>query len=142
MKKGLKIQVQLLGLIRQFKQRRVILTLALVIGLLSGIAAILLKNLTHFVEINAKSWLLGDHSSTLSYILPLVGILVTMLFVKYLLKQDIGHGVSKILFSISKRKGHLKPHNTWSSMVASSLTVGMGGSVGLEAPIVLTGSSI
>ena len=65
-----------------------------------------------------------------------------MIFVHYLLKQDIGHGVSKILFSISKRKGHLKAHNTWSSMVASSLTVGLGGSVGLEAPIVLTGSSI
>jgi CIC family chloride channel protein len=57
-------------------------------------------------------------------------------------KQDIGHGVSKILFSISKRKGHLKPHNTWSSMLASSITVGFGGSVGLEAPITLTGASI
>ena len=78
----------------------------------------------------------------LSFLLPLAGIFITMIFVKYLLKQDIGHGVSKILFSISKRKGHLKPHNTWSSMVASSLTVGLGGSVGLEAPIVLTGSSI
>ncbi len=71
-----------------------------------------------------------------------MGITLTVVFVKYLLKQDIGHGVSKILFSISKRKGHLKPHNTWSSMVASSLTVGLGGSVGLEAPIVLTGASI
>ncbi len=127
--------------IRDINQRRLILGLSLVIGLLSGLAAILLKNLTHFVEHKSSSMLRGE-SSEFSFLLPLAGIFITMVFVKFLLKQDIGHGVSKILFSISKRKGHLKPHNTWSSMVASSLTVGLGGSVGLEAPIVLTGSSI
>jgi CIC family chloride channel protein len=136
------IQLKILDAIRGIKLRRLILGLSLIIGLLSGLAAILLKNLTHFVEYKSKSWLLGDHSSELSFLLPLAGIMITMAFVKYLLKQDIGHGVSKILFSISKRKGHLKPHNTWSSMLASSVTVGLGGSVGLEAPIVLTGSSI
>ena len=129
-------------LIRQIKHRQLILALSVLIGVLSGTAAVLLKNLTHFVEFKSKAWLLGDHSSELTYLLPLGGIMLTMLFVKYLLKQDIGHGISKILFSISKRKGHLKPHNTWSSMLASSITVGLGGSVGLEAPIVLTGSSI
>ena len=87
-----KAQQFILEGIRGIKHRRLMLGLALVIGLLSGTAAVLLK-------------------------------------------QDIGHGVSKILFSISRRKGHLKPHNTWSSMLASSLTVGLGGSVGLEAPI-------
>jgi len=102
----------------------------------------LLKNLTHFVELKSKSWLLGDECSELTFLLPLCGIMLTMLFVKYLLKQYIGHGISKILFAISKRMGHLKPHNMWSSMLASSLTVGLGGSVGLEAPIVLTGSSL
>jgi CIC family chloride channel protein len=137
-----KAQRFILESIRGIKQRRLMLGLALIIGLLSGTAAVLLKNLTHFVETKSKSLLLGDHSSELGFLLPLGGIMLTMLFVKYLLKQDIGHGVSKILFSISKRKGHLKPHNTWSSMLASSLTVGFGGSVGLEAPIVLTGSSI
>lgn len=118
------------------------LALAVIIGLLSGTAAVLLKNLTHFVEHQAKSWLLGGTFSEMTFLLPLGGILLTMLFVRYLLKQDIGHGISKILFAISKRKGYLKAHNTWSSMAASSLTVGLGGSVGLEAPIVLTGSSI
>ena len=129
-------------LIRRIRHRQLILALSVLIGVLSGTAAVLLKNLTHFVEFKSKAWLLGDHSSELTYLLPLGGIMLTMLFVKYLLKQDIGHGISKILFSISKRKGHLKPHNTWSSMLASSITVGLGGSVGLEAPIVLTGSSI
>ena len=124
------------------RHRRLMLALSVIIGLLSGIAAALLKNLTHFVEFKSKSWLLGDHSSEMSYLLPLGGIMLTMLFVQYLLKQDIGHGISKILFAISTRNGQMKPHNTWSSMFASSLTVGLGGSVGLEAPIVLTGSSI
>ncbi len=135
-------QIRILRLLRRFRHRQLILALSLVIGLLSGLAATLLKNLTHFVESRSKIWLLGDQSSELYYLLPLAGITLTMLFVHYLLKQDIGHGVSKILFAISKRKGHLKAHNTWSSMLASSLTVGFGGSVGLEAPIVLTGSSI
>ncbi len=142
MKNKLHIQRRLLDLIRHIKQRQLILALSLIIGLLSGGAAILLKNLTHFVEHRSQSLLFGDDHSKIVFILPIVGILITVLFVSYLLKQDIGHGVSKILFSISKRKGHLKPHNTWSSMLASSITVGLGGSVGLEAPIVLTGASI
>lgn len=126
----------------RIRQRRLILILSLVVGLLSGLAAILLKNLTHFVEHRSQQTLLGSDHTGVGFLLPFAGIFLTMLFVKYLLKQDIGHGVSKILFAISKRKGHLKPHNTWSSMAASSMTVGLGGSVGLEAPIVLTGSSI
>ena len=142
MRKNLHIQLSLLRMIRQIRQRRLILALSLLIGLLSGIAAILLKNLTHLVEHKTIAILLGESSSGISYILPLIGILITVVFVTYILKQDIGHGISKILYSISKRKGHLKAHNTWSSMIASSVTVGLGGSVGLEAPIVLTGSSI
>lgn len=142
MSRTLHIQRKLLDFIRHIKQRQLILALSLIIGLLSGGAAILLKNLTHFIEDRSRTLLLGETTSSISYILPLVGILITVLFVSYLLKQDIGHGVSKILFSISKRKGHLKPHNTWSSILASSFTVGLGGSVGLEAPIVLTGASI
>lgn len=137
-----KFTVRIRTLIGHIRHRQLMLALSVIIGLLSGTAAVLLKNLTHFVEYNAKSWLLGDTFSELTFLLPLGGIMLTMLFVRYLLKQDIGHGISKILFAISKRKGHLKPHNTWSSMFASSLTVGLGGSVGLEAPIVLTGSSI
>jgi chloride channel protein, CIC family len=136
------IQEKILEFIRGINQRRLLLGLSMLVGLLAGLAAVLLKNLTHFVELKSKSLLLGDHSNDLSFLLPLGGIFASMVFVKHILKQDIGHGVSKILFSISKRKGHLKPHNTWSSMLASSITVGLGGSVGLEAPITLTGSAI
>jgi len=142
MSRKLHIQKRLLGFIRHIKQRQLILALSLVIGLLSGVAAIILKNLTHFVEHRSKALLMGESESVLTHILPLIGIIITVMFVSYILKQDIGHGVSKILFAISKRKGHMKAHNTWSSMLASSVTVGLGGSVGLEAPIVLTGASI
>lgn len=142
MERAFYIQRKLLELIRRLRQRHLVLILALVIGLFSGLAAIVLKNLTHLVEHRSRSFLMGEDGANFALLLPLIGIILTVIFVRYLLKQDIGHGVSKILFSISKRKGHLKPHNTWSSMIASSITVGLGGSVGLEAPIVLTGSSI
>lgn len=128
--------------LRNAQQRRIILVLSMIIGLLSGLAAIFLKNLTHFIEHKSKSWILEQNGFDLSFLFPFLGITITVVFVRYLLKQDIGHGISKILFAISKRKGHLKPHNTWSSMLAGSITVGLGGSVGLEAPIVITGASI
>lgn len=78
----------------------------------------------------------------LNFVIPLTGIFLTVLFVRKLIKDDLGHGVSKVLHAISKNNGYIKPHNTFSSVVASSLTVGFGGSVGLEAPVVLTGSAI
>ena len=108
MRKSIQIQLILLRYIRQIRQRRLILALSLIIGFLSGMAAILLKNLTHFVEHRTKSILLGESSANISFILPLIGILITVIFVTYLLKQDIGHGISKILYTISKRKSHLK----------------------------------
>ena len=70
------------------------------------------------------------------------GIFLTGLFVRYVVKDDISHGVTKILYAISRRQGRIKRHNTWSSIIASSITIGFGGSVGAEAPIVLTGSAI
>ena len=72
----------------------------------------------------------------------MLGILITVLIVKYFIKDNLGHGVSKILYAISKKGGYIKPHNTWSSILTSTFTIGFGGSVGAEAPIVYTGSSI
>lgn len=71
-----------------------------------------------------------------------MGILLTVIFAKYIIRDNIGHGISRILYSISRKHGRIKPHNMYSSIIGSTLTVGFGGSVGLEAPIVLTGSSI
>ena len=73
---------------------------------------------------------------------PLFGMLLALLFVHYVVRDNIGHGVSRVLYAISKRESRIKNHNTWSSLVATTLTIAFGGSVGAEAPIVLTGSSI
>ncbi|WP_238768662.1 chloride channel protein [Maribellus maritimus] len=128
--------------IANIPERRFLYLLSLIIGLLSGIAALVLKNLIHFVEEELTGWFAVEGFSYLYLVYPLIGIFFTVLFVRFFIKDDLGHGVSKILYAISKKASRLKPHNTYSSMVASSLTIGFGGSVGSEAPIVLTGASI
>lgn len=132
----------LLWRIRNIPDWNFILILSVLVGILTGFAAVLLKNLAHTTYELVLKGFTFEKEVVLSFIIPMTGIILTVLFVKYLIKDDLGHGVSKILFSISKKKGYLKPHNAYSSVVASSLTVGFGGSVGLEAPVVLTGSAI
>jgi len=127
--------------IKNISERKFLYILSIVVGLLSGLAALILKHLIHFI---AKE-LTDDMDMGVNYLYllyPFIGILLAVLFVRYFIKDDIGHGVSKILYAISKKSGKLKPHKMYSAMVASSLTIGFGGSVGAEAPIVLTGASI
>ena len=116
--------------------------LAFLIGLLTAAAAILLKN----IIFQLKELLTANIATTgLSYlylVYPAIGIVIASLFVHFLVKDDISHGITKVLFALSQRKARIKPHNMWSSLVASSMTIGFGGSVGAEAPIVLTGSAI
>ncbi|MCD6354993.1 MAG: chloride channel protein [Prolixibacteraceae bacterium] len=128
--------------IANISERNFIYLLSIVIGLLSGLAAITLKNLIHFVAQKLTHWFAVDGISYLYLVYPLIGIFLTVLFVKFVVRDDIGHGVSKILYAISRKSSRLKSHNNYSSLVASSLTIGLGGSVGSEAPIVLTGASI
>jgi len=127
---------------RLIGRRRLILILSFVIGILSGLAAVVLKNTIHLL--NELLQLILDKSSfnLLFLALPGVGIIIAMLYVRYFVKDNIGHGVSRVLFAISKGGGKIKKHNTYSSMVASTITIGFGGSVGAEAPVVLTGSAI
>lgn len=123
-------------------QKRLIYLLALIVGLLSALAAAVLKNAIHFLhEILTEGFVKGS-ASFLLLAYPIIGIILTVLFVKFFVKDEISHGVSRILFAISRKKSRIKPHNNWSSLIASSLTIGFGGSVGAEAPIVLTGASI
>lgn len=128
--------------IANISEKSFIYLLSLFIGLIAGVAAIVLKNLIHFVEERLTLWITVDSLSYWYLIYPMIGIFLTVLFVKFIIKDNIGHGVAKILFSISRQNSRLKPHNSYSSMIASSLTIGLGGSVGAEAPIVLTGASI
>ncbi len=124
------------------KQRRLVLLLSMVIGILSGLAAVLLKNTVHLTNELITSGFDFAEGNYLYLAFPLIGIGLTVLFASFIIKDDIGHGVSRILFAISKKHGWIKSHNMYSSMVGSTLTIGFGGSMGLEAPIVLTGSSI
>ena len=128
--------------IANIPEKNFIYLLSLFIGLCAGLAALILKTLIHFVEVKLTRWVAVESISYWYLIYPLIGIFLTVLFVKYVVKDNIGHGVAKILFSISSKNSRLKSHNTYSSMIASSLTIGFGGSVGAEAPIVLTGASI
>ncbi len=128
--------------IARISERNFIYVLSLVTGILTGFAALFLKKLVHFVEFLVSDWLPANTFNFLYLLLPLVGISLTFLFVRYVAREDINHGISKILFSISRKGGRIKRHNTWTSMVASSLTIASGGSVGAEAPIVLTGAAI
>jgi len=123
-------------------QQRLIILLSLVIGIASGLAAVMLKNIVHLTNYHITRDFHFERENFLYLALPLIGLFLTVLYVKYFVKDDIGHGVSKILYSISRKNGIIKKHNTFSSMIASTLTVAFGGSVGLEAPIVLTGSAI
>ncbi|HKL34617.1 MAG TPA: chloride channel protein [Tangfeifania sp.] len=128
--------------IANIPERQFIYILSLIVGIVSGLAALALKSSIHFVAEKLTYWFSADSISYLYLVYPLIGIFLTVLFVRFIIKDDIGHGVSKILYSISKQGSRLKKHNTWSSMISSSLTIGFGGSVGAEAPIVLTGASI
>lgn len=127
---------------KYMSERQFILLLALLVGISTAFAASLMKFLIHQIES-----LLTNHFDNLGInwlylVYPVVGIWLTSLFVRRIVKDDIGHGVTKILYAISRKQSRIKTHNTWTSVVASSITIGFGGSVGGEAPIVLTGSAI
>ncbi len=127
---------------RHIKERTFILGISFLVGICTALAAILLKTGIHSIQHVLTGRIVDENANYLYLIYPIVGILLSGLFVKYVVRDDISHGVTKILYAISQRKSRIKPHNTWSSLVASSITIGFGGSVGAEAPIVLTGSAI
>lgn len=128
--------------VRNIGHRNFVLILALIIGLISGLAAVLLKNTVHYTHYFLTRGFDTQGGNLLYLAYPLLGMALTVLFVRYVVKDNISHGVSRILYAISKNNGFIRSHNNYSSLIASTITVGFGGSVGLEAPIVLTGASI
>lgn len=127
---------------KNIKEKRFILILSFLVGIFTALAALILKVLIHWI----KNFLTENFDTTaanyLYLVYPVVGIFLAGLFVRHVVRDDISHGVTRILYAISRRQGRIKRHNTWSSIIASSITIGFGGSVGAEAPIVLTGSAI
>lgn len=129
---------------RHVSDMQLLYVLSVVVGLVCGIAAVLLKNTVHYTYlfITDVSWFSINTGNWLFLAYPMIGIILTTLFVKHIIRTDIGHGVSNVLYAISRKNGYLAPHHCYSSILASSITVAFGGSVGLEAPTVLTGSAI
>ena len=127
---------------KHIKEKHFILVISFLVGICTAVSAILLKQLIHFIQHILTGNFSAIGANYLYLLYPVVGILLAGLFVKYVVRDDISHGVTKILYAISQRKSRIKPHNMWTSIVASSVTIGFGGSVGAEAPIVLTGAAI
>lgn len=128
--------------ISRMSERNQTLVLSVLVGIVVGFAAVLLQFLIHFLQVNLKGVFSGGMSGILYLVLPGVGMLLALLFCKYGIRDNIGHGVTKALLAVSKHESRIKPHNMWSSVAASSVTIGLGGSVGAEAPIVYTGAAI
>ena len=131
-----------LAWLKRQPEQRLMIILAIVVGLGSGAAAVILKKLIELIGGLLTGWFDASWNNLLLLVYPGVGMLLSLLFVRYVVRDDIGHGVTKVLFSISRNNSRIKSHNMWSSLLSSSVTIGFGGSVGAEAPIVYTGAAI
>lgn len=132
----------LLRLRTKVQPKHFTLFLSLIVGLLSGFAVVIIKNSVHFTQHLLTLGLVKDYQNYLFFVYPIIGLYLTYLFIKYILKKPIGHGIPNVLYAISKNNSVIKAYNLFASIIASSLTVGFGGSVGLEGPTVSTNSAI
>lgn len=123
-------------------EKRKLIILSFVVGISSGLAAVILESLVRAIHRGLTSWFDGSLDNFLYLVYPGIGMLLSLILLRFLIKDNIGHGVTKVLVAVSKNDSRIKPHNMWSSILTSSLTIGFGGSVGAEAPIVYTGAAI
>lgn len=127
---------------RHIRERTFLIVLALVVGTVCGLAAQLLKWLIHLIGRLLTSHLETATGNWVLLVFPVIGILIVTLFIRFVVKDNISHGVTRVLFAISRNKSRLKKKNCYASLVASAITIGFGGSVGAEGPIVFTGAAI
>lgn len=127
---------------QHIKEKSFVILLALVVGVLAGLAAMVLKWMIHLISGTLTADLNVSEGNYLYIIYPVIGILLACWYVRYVVRDNISHGVTRVLYAISQNKSRLKPHNMYTSIVASSITIGFGGSVGAEGPIVYTGAAI
>ena len=127
---------------RNLTDKQTTQVLAFFVGILAAVAAFLLHWIIHLIQQLLTKGFATDDANVLFLLFPVVGIWLTSLFIKYVVRDNISHGITRVLYAISTNRSRLRRHNCWSSVVASAITIGFGGSVGAEAPIVLTGSAI
>lgn len=113
-----------------------------VIGLLAGLGAVILKNLTHLIQNLLEGEFIKQMHQAFYFIFPIIGLLIVLLFIKYVIRKKVGHGIPSTLYAISKQKGIMPRHQMWASLITAPITVGFGGSVGLEGPTVATGAAL
>src|SRR5574344_1715757 len=122
-------------------ERQIVLMISFMVGIFTGLTTFVLKFLIEEIKHLLTSGFAAEDTNLLYLVFPAIGILITLLFVKYIVRGDISHGVTKILYAMARGRSRIKSHNRWSSVIASAITIGFGGSVGAEAPIVLTGAA-
>lgn len=137
-----RIYYRFLRLTRRLTDRQVMMILAVVVGLLAGVGTYVFEQLLYGIKWVLTSWFNVENASWLYLVYPALGIIIASLFVKYVVKDEISEGVTRVLYAMSKKNSRIKPHNMWTSIVGGATTIGFGGSVGPEAPIVLTGAAI
>lgn len=128
--------------LRHIKDKQFILLVSAFVGFLASIAVVIIKNSASYISSFLTSNFANEYENYGYLAFPMIGILIVVLFVRHFIRQDIGHGVASVLYAISKNNGIIKRHNMFSSIIAGTITVGFGGSVGLEAPTVATGAAI
>jgi len=127
--------------IKHIPDKQFIMFLAAIIGLLSGVIAFMIKGAVHLIQLLLKSPFFENTHNFLYIIFPAIGIFLTVIFIKFIIKKKVDHGIPGVLYAISKKHGFIKSHNLFSSIITSAFTVGFGGSVGLEGPTVATGAA-
>lgn len=131
-----------LAIARRLSEAQTMAILAVLVGLCAGVGAYIFNTLLHTITHALTSWTPNDQAQWLYLIYPAIGIILATLFVKYVVKDGISEGVTRVLYAMSRTNSRIKGHNTWTSIVGGATTIGFGGSVGPEAPIVLTGAAI
>ena len=126
----------------RLSERQMIAVLAVVVGLLAGFGTCIFEMLLHWLQTALVSWFPSDETQALLLVYPAIGIILATLFVKYIVRDEISEGVTRVLYAMARKDSRIAGHNCWSSIVGGATTIGFGGSVGPEAPIVLTGAAI
>ena len=132
----------ILSRIKRLTNAQLMGVLAVVVGVCAGAGTCLFEILLYGVRSALVTWFPADRAQFLYLIYPAMGIILATLFVKYIVKDEISEGVTRVLYAMSRRDSRIAPHNCWTSIVGGATTIGFGGSVGPEAPIVLTGAAI
>jgi len=128
--------------IKHISHKQFIYIISIAVGFMSGVGAVLIKNVTHFIQLLLEGKLIEEYHTAFYFIFPIIGLTLTYLIIRYVIQNKVSHGIPSTLFAISKKKGIMKRHQMLGSLLTAPITVGFGGSVGLEGPVVATGAAL